>query len=252
MRRYHQSQEINELQIEDGITNFWPAQRADHYIAGVRHRFSNELSLRVELFYKDIGDVRPRFENLFDPLGLIPEVQPDRIRLDPESAESKGLEVSLEKSHGPYHWWGSYVLSEATDRINGRDQLRSWDQRHAFQGGVSWSNSNWAIAAAVNVHSGWPLTELTLDDDGFAVPGGRNAFRHDTFASLDFRVAHTWQLKRGTLMAFLEVSNATNRRNACCLDYDLEEDEATGEISLERRVDTWLPLLPAVGVLWTF
>jgi hypothetical protein len=35
--RYHQSQGINDLQIEDGITNFWPAQRADHMIAGIRY-----------------------------------------------------------------------------------------------------------------------------------------------------------------------------------------------------------------------
>lgn len=250
--RYHQSQEINELQIEDGITNFWKAQRADHFIAGLRHRFENDLSLRAELFYKDVDDVRPRFENLFDPLGLIPEVQPDRIRLDPQSAESMGMELSIERSTGPYHWWATYVLSEATDRIDDKDELRSWDQRHAFQGGASWSNRAWDIAAAVNVHSGWPLTELTLNEDGFVVPGGRNAYRHDTFASLDIRIARTWQLKRGKFMAFLEVSNATNRGNACCLDFDLEEDEDTGEIELERGVDNWLPLLPAVGVLWTF
>ena len=139
--RYHQSQEVNELQIEDGITNFWPAQRADHFIAGIRHRFDNDLSLRAELFYKDIQDVRPRFENLYNPLGLIPEVQPDRIRLDPSSAESMGMELSVERSTGPYHWWATYVLSEATDRIDNRDELRSWDQRHAFQGGVSWSDN---------------------------------------------------------------------------------------------------------------
>jgi outer membrane receptor protein involved in Fe transport len=39
--RYHQSQEINELQIEDGITDFWPAQRADPYIAGLQHNFAD-------------------------------------------------------------------------------------------------------------------------------------------------------------------------------------------------------------------
>ena len=40
--RYHQSQGIHELQIEDGITNFWPAQRADHLIAGIRHLFRDQ------------------------------------------------------------------------------------------------------------------------------------------------------------------------------------------------------------------
>jgi len=259
--RYHQSQEINELQIEDGIDRFWPAQRADHLIAGVRHTFKNNLSMRVELFHKDIQQVRPRFENLFDPLGLIPEVQPDRVRLDPSSAQSQGVEISVDHSEGPFTWWASYVLSKATDRIDDEDQLRSWDQRHAFQGGFSWGNEKWDGSLAGSVHSGWPLTELSLVEDGIddegeieyvAVPGPRNAGRHSTFASLDFRVSRTWKLQRGSLMAFLEVSNLTNRRNHCCLDFDFEEDEDTGEDVFERGVDYWMPLLPAIGVLWEF
>ena len=259
--RYHQSQEINELQIEDGIDFFWPAQRADHVIAGIRHTLNNRLSTRVELFHKEIKDVRPRFENLFDPLSLIPEVQPDRVRLDPGSATSRGVEVSLDWSNGPLSWWATYVLSEATDRIDGRDELRSWDQRHAFQGGIGWGNEKWDVSVAASVHSGWPLTELTLVEDGVdedgeieyvAVPGPRNVGRHATFASLDFRVSRTWKLQRGSLMAFFEVSNLTNRRNPCCLDFDFEEDEDTGEDVFERGIDYWTPLLPAIGVLWEF
>ena len=259
--RYHQSQEINELQIEDGIDNFWPAQRADHLIAGVRHTFDNKLSMRVELFHKDNQQVRPRFENLFDPLGLIPEVQPDRVRLDPSSAQSQGLEISVDRSDGPLTWWASYVLSKATDRIDNKDELRSWDQRHAFQGGFSWGNEKWDVSLAGSVHTGWPLTELYLIEDGVddegeieyvAVSGPRNAGRHPTFASLDFRVSRTWKLRRGSLMAFLEVSNLTNRRNSCCLDFDFEEDEDTGEDVFERGMDYWMPLLPAIGILWEF
>ena len=259
--RYHQSQEIHELQIEDGIDHFWPAQRADHLIAGIRHMFDNRYSLRVELFQKDIQQVRPRFEILFDPLGLIPEVQPDRVRLDPGSAQSRGLEISVDRSDGPFTWWASYVLSKVTDRIDNRDELRSWDQRHAFQGGLSWGNQKWDVSLAGSVHSGWPLTELFLVEDGVddegeieyvAMPGPRNAERHSTFASLDFRVSRTWKLQRGSFMAFLEVSNLTNRSNECCLDYDFEEDEDTGEDVFERGVDYWMPLLPAIGILWEF
>jgi hypothetical protein len=53
-------------------------------------------------------------------------------------------------------------------------------------------------------------------------------------------------------MAFLEVTNLTNRRNVCCFDWDIEEDEATGEEVLENSLDYWLPLMPAVGILWEF
>ncbi|MDX1498862.1 MAG: TonB-dependent receptor [Woeseiaceae bacterium] len=259
--RYHQSQAINELQIEDGVTNFWPAQRADHYIVGLRHLVAEQVALRVELFQKNMRQVRPRFENLFDPLGLIPEIQPDRVRLEPSSARSSGIELSVDYSNGPLNWWATYTFSEATDEIDGRDVPRSWDQPHAFQGGVGWSNEKWDFALAASVHTGWPATGLELVEDGVddegepvfvALPGPRNALRHSTFASLDLRLARTWKLRRGSLMAFVELSNLTNRRNVCCFDYDIEEDEETGEEFLERSLDYWLPLLPAIGVRWEF
>jgi hypothetical protein len=248
--RYQQSQGIQELQIEDGVDKFWPAQRADHLIIGVRHIFSNDVSLRVEAFHKDLDRVRPRFENLHDPLGLIPELQPDRVRLEPDRAQSQGLELSIAASPGAWNWWAQYTLSDATDQIDGRDEPRSWDQRHALQGGFGWSDDVWTFAVAAGAHSGWPTTDLVLVGD-VAVPGPRNALRHGTFASLDFRLSRRWQLRKGTLLAFLEVSNATNRRNECCLDWDVEED-ANGDAVLELSRDYWMPLLPAIGVLWEF
>ena len=205
--------------------------------------------------------MRPRFENLFDPLGLIPEVQPDRVRLDPTRATSQGVEISVDRSNGPLTWWLTYTLSEATDRIGGRDEYRSWDQRHALQGGINWSNDRWEISLATNIHSGWPTTDLAyvqsgLDEDWepefVAIPGPRNAERFPTFATLDFRISRTWQLRRSSFMAFLEVSNLTNRENECCRDFDIEEDDVTGEEFFESDVDYWMPLLPAIGVLWEF
>lgn len=85
-----------------------------------------------------------------------------------------------------------------------------------------------------------------------AGPGPRNAGRYPTFANLDLRIARKWKLPRGRLPAFVEVSNLTNRRNQCCLDWDLEEDEVSGEDVFERGIDYWTPLLPAIGVLWEF
>jgi outer membrane receptor protein involved in Fe transport len=259
--RYHQAQGVNELQIEDGIRNFWPAQQADHLIAGIRTLIKDKYSLRVEAFFKEMSDVRPRFENLYNPLGIIPELQPDRVRLDPTSAQSTGIEISIDRSTGPRNWWASYTLSKASDRINGRDQLRSWDQRHAAQAGISWSGDKWDVALATSIHTGWPATALSLVEDGVdedgepvfvAVPGPRNVERLRTFASIDFRVSRNWQLKRSKLMAFLEVTNLANRKNECCYDYDFEEDEDTGEEFFGRSRDFWLPLMPAVGILWEF
>ncbi len=259
--RYHQSQGVHELQIEDGIVDFWRAQRADHLIAGLTHRLGDGTSLRLEAFHKDIRHVRPRFENLFDPLALIPELSADRVRLDPSRARSMGLEISMEGTRGSWDWWGSYTLSEAVDRIGGRDEARSWDQRHAVQAGAAWTNDRWTFAAAAGVRSGWPTTDLVLTQVGLdpitgepqytATPGPRNDMAHPIFASLDMRLSRSSEFRYGTFTWFVEISNVTDRRNVCCVDWDVA-DGPGGTLELENSNDYWLPLLPAVGFLWEF
>ena len=258
--RFNQSHGIHELQIEDGVTEFSPAQQSDHLIAGIYHRFATDYSLRVEFFQKDMKRLRPRYENLFDPHALIPEVAPDRVEIAPTKARSRGIEISLDHATSDaLNWWATYTLSEVKDTVNGVEELRSWDQRHSFGAGVSWSTQRWEAAVAMGVHSGWPQTELTLseglDEDGeleyTAVVGPRNNSRYKTFASVDARVSRTFDVRRGNLTAFFEVSNLTNRRNICCSDYDVDEHD-DGSLSLEFSDDTWLPLVPAIGVLWEF
>jgi hypothetical protein len=83
------------------------------------------------------------------------------------------------------------------------------------------------------------------------VPGPRNEFRYPTFASLDVRLSRKFDVRRGSLTAFVEISNLLNRRNVCCIDWDLAEDAQGNEV-LENSLDYWMPLLPAIGVLWEF
>ena len=255
--RYHQSQGIHELQIEDGINTFYPAQRSEHLIAGLQHQVRNHYSIRVELYRKTMDHVRPRYENLFDPLAVIPELEPDRIRVEPENAVAEGLELSLGYD-GPtaVGWWLAYTLSRVEDTIMGRRVPRSWDQRHALQAGLSWNNKRWDVGVVANVHTGWPKTTISFDASAdAAVPsvvfGERNAQRFGSFASLDLRASREVPVRMGSLSFFLEVSNATNRKNACCVDFDLDEDEQ-GNLILDQKDDYWLPLLPSVGVLWEF
>ena len=253
--RYHQSQGIHELQIEDGVTDFYPAQRADHIIAGVRHNFNNKYSARLELFQKDMSRLRPRFENLFGPLALIPELQPDRVRIAPSKARSRGLEFSVEYTSGQLSWWGSYTLSEVNDTVSGVEKPRNWDQRDALIAGLSWNKNAWDFSLAANIHSGWPTTSMTLvpaadpADDPIAMPGPRNAERHPSYASVDARISRRFKAGKGTITAFLEVANIFDRQNVCCRDYDLEDD--TDNV-LELSDDYWLPRLPAIGILWEF
>jgi len=161
------------------------------------------------------------------------------------------VEISADRTAGSFGWWGSYTWSNVIDTIDGRDEPRSWDQRHSLQGGIDWKNEKWNFSAAASVHSGWPTTDLQLTDDGTAIPGPRNAMQHGTYASLDVRLSRRFDVRRGSLLAFVEISNVLNRRNECCLDWDITEGPS-GEDTLERGLDYWMPMLPAIGILWEF
>jgi hypothetical protein len=60
--RFHQSQRLNELQVEDGVTEYFPSQRAEHWLASVEHNF--RVQARFEL-PAGLFHLRPRYENQF-------------------------------------------------------------------------------------------------------------------------------------------------------------------------------------------
>ena len=64
---------------------------------GYARRFTRGLSLRVDVYDKAYSDLRPRFENLLDPIQLIPEGAPDRIRIDAPKARARGVELTLRR-----------------------------------------------------------------------------------------------------------------------------------------------------------
>ncbi len=159
--KFFQSQGLADLQIEDGVVDFAPAQHASSTIVGVDHRFPDGLALRAELFEKTTHSARPRYENLFDPLVLLPELRPGRVRIAPERGEARGLEVLLNATH-PFSWWVGYSFAHADDVIDDERVPRSWDQRNALSGGVAHDFGPWTLSAVLNVHTGWPVTTLSL------------------------------------------------------------------------------------------
>jgi len=255
--RYYQAQEINELQVSDGISTFFPAQAADHFVINAKHHFLPGVDLDLSLYRKHFGTLRPRFENSFNTLTLLPELQFDRVRVDANSARAIGAEMTLSRgsSAAKLLWWVSYAWSEVVDSTRDGNIARSWNQTHSVKGGLSWRWGPWDFSAVGEVHSGWPATELTgaLTErpDGsteldLAVTA-RNALRYAPFDALDVRVSRNFDLSRGELVTFLEVSNAYDRVNPCCIQYSLLPDGSLG-----GEVGNWLPIVPSLGVIWRF
>ncbi len=254
--RFWQSQAINELQVEDGVDTFYPAQRADHLILSLEQELPAGLGLRIEAYQKDYDRVRPHYENLFDPVKFLPELEPDRVQVNPGSGRARGVEILLtRRAADPWSWWLGYTWSRVTDRIDGADVVRSWDQTHAVNAGLRYAGEHWELTVTDNYHTGWPTTDLLLTNGtagapDVVAPGSRNAAQHSAYNSLDFRVMRRFDLSESVLETFFEMHNTLSRRNACCTEYDVYGSGS--EQVINRDVDYWPRLIPSLGVVWKF
>lgn len=256
---FYQAQEINELQIGDGIEEFFPAQRSLHLVAGISHRFAAGIDLRLEWYRKKYSSLMPRFENVFDPLVLIPELQIDRVRIDAETALARGVELTITGERNDLQWWFSYARARIEERTAADDVARSWDQRNTLKAGLSVDWQPWSFSAAGIWHSGWPATtlqgETITNPDGSAIlqltPSARNSQRFASFHSLDVRVSREFPVSKGELEGFVEISNLYNQGNPCCTRYrsSIGDD---GTPVLTAKQGNWLPLVPSIGVRWRF
>jgi hypothetical protein len=244
--RFHQTDEVHELKVEDGLEVFPDAQRSDQAIVGVDHRLDSGLALRIEWFRKLQSDPRPRFENLLDPMSLLPEIAPDRVEVAPLAAEVRGAEISAVSEHRDLTWWLGLVWSEAWDSLGGRREPRNWDQTWAVTAGIDWVRGQWRFGAVAGSHRGWPTTRVRDDE-----LSARNSDRFGDRATLDLRAEYRRPLAIGSLAVTLEVTNAINVGNTCCQRL-IPLDDGAGGTSFATQESDWLPVVPSIGVLWEF
>lgn len=259
--QYSQAQEINELQVSDGLDRFFPAQRAEHVVANLKYSFANRTNVEISFYRKSFRAVRPRFENAFNTLTLVPEIQFDRHEIDAASALAQGVEILLTRGNEEeaLFWWISYAWSEVRDEISGATVPRAWDQTHTVKAGMSWRWGHWDFSAAGELHTGWPsreiIAETVTDPNGSerlqlstTDPGSR---RYSANHTLDVRISRDFEVPRGDITVFMEVTNVYDRSNPCCIEYSL--GPGTGGVpTLLGRERHWLPLVPSLGVVWRF
>ena len=250
--RYQQFQGIEQLQVEDGIEQFHTAQYADQLVVGLDWSGLDGWTVRLEAYDKRYGQPATRFENLYDPLSLLPELRWDRVAIAPERSRSRGIELlAAYRGDSPWGGWLALSTGRAEDFIDGRWRRRAWDQEYGASLGLDWQSGPWRAAAGFLYRSGWPVTRLEVDESDVATLGPLNGDRYGDFASLDLRLSREFSLSRGRLLGFVEVSNALDRRNECCSDFSVSA--AAGAIPrLEETRRHWLPLVPSLGVIWSF
>jgi hypothetical protein len=238
----------DELQVQEGDTHYPVAQRATQIAASMERRVSSFAQLRIEAYDKRVHDPSPVYENLLDPFALLPELEVDRTRIQPDRSRMYGAELSV-RWQLPEKWsgWTSYTWSQATDLFGNVSVPRTWDQKHAITTGVAWTNHPWQLSTNVSWHTGWRRNELVTTDLGVELLP-RNTNTWPAYFSVDSRIGWQHSLPKGMLNAFFEIENLTNHSNLCCSNYRLPAGGLPG--SLARDDSSWLPRLFLLGVTW--
>ena len=250
--RFTQAQRVDEWRSEESQSRPDPAALAVHTIVGLSYEAPGAWRATVELYRKRWIEVRPYFDNLLDTLSPLPDLEPDRVRLSPTVSEAAGIELTVRRTFSnSFETWFGYALSRVVDNIGTADDVpRSWDQPHAVSGGAAWMRGAWRASALLGWHQGWPRTPLSSQPAGapsLFTLGVRNGSRWGDFYTLDLNASWTHDVWAGELTLWADLTNATDRRNACCAHLLASPDAGT---SADLESKTWLPRVFNVGFTW--
>jgi outer membrane receptor protein involved in Fe transport len=260
--RFYQSQRTYELQVEDGEAAFQPVEEAEHWVLGFEKTFQQApgkgLAVRAEIYRREVANPRTRYENLYEALNTFPEVEPDRVRIDPDRAVAEGIELFLRGRPGPkFGWWVNYAYATTEDEIDGVWTPRQFDQRHSVNIDLDYRpGKRWHLNVAWRFHTGWPTTPLDVeieeDDEGefeFApVLGQLNSERLPEYHRMDLRASRQWNIGRGVLGLYVDIQNVYDRDNLAGFDVEIDDDQ--GVVVFEPEY--WAGILPSLGVTYEF
>jgi len=259
--RFYQAQGINELQVEDGVTTFFPAERADHALLGAEYDFGNGYSARAEVYDKRFMQIRPRYENIFNRTVIYPELRADRLRIDAVRGSARGGELLLRRVGTPLSGWISLGRASARDILNdglvSREVPRAWDQRNTATFNVDYRlGAKWNFDMAGVYHSGWPTTPVIgfVTDGVFHTRlGAYNSERLSPYRRVDVRASYNIETSRGGFSFFVELFNVLGIRNVTSVNGYSFTGDGNGNITSSRRLtNSALGVIPSFGVTYSF
>jgi hypothetical protein len=162
-----------------------------------------------------------------------------------------GVETMVRKDVGDVTGWIAYTYARSFRRGD-PETHPDWlpyvlDQPHLVTAVASWrAGEHWRFGGRLRFSSGNPYTPVAASyqppdsHDWRAIDGALLSERLPYFAQLDLRVDRRWVRRWGTIVAFLDLQNATNRSNAEGVTYN---DDYT-----RRSYTRGLPVFPSFGV----
>ncbi|MEG9328688.1 TonB-dependent receptor [Salinimicrobium catena] len=218
-------------------------QQLDQVAAGYFQTFSQNYSLEVETFYKDITN---RLDYI-DGANLIANNAIEQVILTGE-ARAYGLEILLRKNNGRLTGWLAYTLSTSEQRTPGRTKTEpginnskwystAYDKPHDFSLTGNYElNEKWEFSANFVYQTGLPTTfptaQYKFENLTIPVYSRRNSNRLPDYHRLDISATYTpgKNNNRNYQSSWnFGIYNLYARKNAVSLSFRNNEDTGQNE-----------------------
>ncbi len=220
--------------------------RATQWAVGGAVAITETLSLEATGFFTESSQLAVRS-------ALAAPLRAQALVADGEG-RAYGVQVLLRQAlFRNFFGWLSYSLSRSERRAHSQAEWRpfDYDQTHALSLVASYTLPlGFELGARARISSGFvrtPVTGAYYDarrDRYEPLFGVQNSDRLPLFAQLDLRASKRFRVGVSELELSLEVQNVTNQQNA--------EEFVFDEAFARRAVIVGLPILPSIGVRWTF
>jgi len=271
---FNQSQRMYEIKVAYGERDFFPAQKSRHWVLGLEHTYRNGLNLRLEAYYKKISHLRPDYRIFSEDIEVFPEVQEDDLfSLTFDGARAKGAESYIKYDQGgKFSCWASYALAYSDENVQSftyRGETtsldepaipNSYDQRHTIYLDFNYRpGRNWHLNVSWQYHTGWPYTQRVIRTEQLPDGNIRYHVEYDklygsqlpSYHRLDIQLSRHFYFSNSRITLFLALINLYNRDNIRNIKYSSRIDRDGAPYLIEQK-GYWFPLLPSLGVSWTW
>jgi hypothetical protein len=223
---------------------------ANHYILGLEHWFSDDLTINLEGYYK-------HYYRIYTMSDTINVDRMEETMLKQGTGNSYGLDLLIKKDFGRISGWISYSLGYARTTFGSETYPPSYDRRHILNIITRFTlTKGFYLSARWEYGSGFPYTEITGRmrhwDLGFSqgkywfmwqdIMGGRNQARYPDYQRLDIGIERNFRIKSANLQVQFQVINVYNYKNLFFYYYDYDYEPPP------RKAFYMLPILPSIGI----
>jgi hypothetical protein len=229
-------------------------ERAVSVDLGVDYRLGGSVHGRLSAFARrETNVLRATGENRFDQIRGVRIVEVTFPTFSSSlDGSTRGIDLVLARraQAGPTGWISyTWARTRVRDTLTGESFDGDFDQRHTFNLVVLQRLSyRTSIGAKLRIGSNFPIVGyFEGTPEALRLSSARNRVRLPTYARLDLRASRSFTFDRRRLTLFIEVMNATGRRNLGQADGSIRPTlEAPG--FAERLI----PRVPSAGILIEF